>query len=140
MDVPPSGTILKYVFPVIDPSADSWCREARVLRWLTLLWLGIGLITLFSASYPTALVETGMGWRYVIIQCLWIFLGLSAFNWIVRQPLERLVRLSGLVFMMGLGLLAMTLVPALGITVNGATRVVGGGAFFGAAFGVDEAR
>jgi cell division protein FtsW len=129
MDVPPSGTILKYVFPVIDPSADSWCREARVLRWLTLLWLGIGLITLFSASYPTALVETGMGWRYVIIQCLWIFLGLSAFNWIVRQPLERLVRLSGLVFMMGLGLLAMTLVPALGITVNGATRWLAVGPF-----------
>lgn len=129
MDVPSGGTILKVVFPVIDPSADSWCREARVLRWLTLVWLGLGLITLFSASYPTALVEAGTGWRYLIIQCLWVFLGLSAFNWIVRQPLERLVRLSGLIFMVGLGLLTMTLIPALGITVNGATRWLAVGPF-----------
>lgn len=129
MAASPNETVLKYLFPVIDPSTDGWCREARILRWLTLVWLALGLITLFSASYPTALAESGSGWRYLVIQCLWIFIGLSAFNWIVRRPLDRLVRLSGLGFMAGLGLLLMTLVPTLGITVNGATRWLAVGPF-----------
>ena len=114
--------VIWQLFPVIDPTANQWSREARLTRWLTLVWLAIGLITLFSASYPVALAETGQGWRFLIIQLLWVFIGLSLFNWIVRQPLTKLVRLSGMVFFALLGLLFLTLTPALGITINGATR------------------
>jgi cell division protein FtsW len=109
-------------FPVVDPTTSHWSREARLTRWLTLVWLAIGLITLFSASYPIALAETGIGWRFLAIQLLWVFFGLSLFNWIVHQPLTRLIRLSGMAFFVLMGLLFLTLIPALGITINGATR------------------
>jgi cell division protein FtsW len=79
-------------------------------------------MTLFSASYPIALAESGTGWRYLAIQLMWVFIGLSMFNWIVQQPLTKLVRFSGLSFFILLGLLLLTLMPALGITINGATR------------------
>lgn len=110
------------LIPFLDPAAASWSLEARLVRWLTLVWLGIGLITLFSASYEIALAETGVGWRYLAVQVLWIFLGLSAFNWVVRRPIAELVRYSGLLFFGLLGLLMLTLAPNWGVTVNGATR------------------
>ncbi|MEL6334392.1 MAG: cell division protein FtsW, partial [Cyanobacteria bacterium J06626_26] len=33
-------------------SVQDWALEARLLRWLTMLWLAIGLVVLFSASFP----------------------------------------------------------------------------------------
>lgn len=110
------------LFPFIDATTSDWGREARLLRWLTLLWLAVGLVALASASYPVALFETGFGWRYVLIQLLWVFLGLSAFNWIVQQPLLNLLRLSGILFFGLMGLLLLTLIPASSITINGAAR------------------
>jgi cell division protein FtsW len=122
MTVTSSVPLLWRLFPVIDPTTPQWSREARLTRWLTLVWLAIGLMTLFSASYPIALAETGTGWRYLAIQLMWVFIGLSLFNWIVQQPLMKLVRFSGIAFFILLGLLLLTLMPALGITINGATR------------------
>lgn len=110
------------LFPFLDPTAIHWSSEARLVRWFTLLWLLIGLVTLFSASYAIALTETGIGWRYLAVQLLWVFLGLSLFNWIVQQPLVRLVRLSGIGFFVLFGMLILTLTPNWGVTVNGATR------------------
>lgn len=119
----PSGNwLLRHVFPFFDVSTAHWSRESRLVRWLTLVWLAIGLVTLFSASYPIALTETGIGWYYLAVQLLWVSMGLLAFNWIVRQPLAALVRLSGIAFFGLLGLLVLTLMPAWGITINGATR------------------
>lgn len=122
-------TIIRYLLPVYDPAIQHWSREARLTRWLTVVWLSIGLITLFSASYPIALAETGMGWRFLAVQLLWVFLGLNLFNWIVRQPITSLIRLSGLAFFVLIGLLFLTLVPALGVTINGATRWLAFGPF-----------
>lgn len=122
MSVTSGIAFLGRIFPFIDPTTSHWCQEARLVRWLTLVWLAIGLVTMFSASYPIALAETGVGWRYLAIQTLWIFIGMFAFNWVVRQPIARLVRLSGLGFFLTLILLFLTLIPSLGITINGATR------------------
>ncbi|HEY9886900.1 MAG TPA: FtsW/RodA/SpoVE family cell cycle protein [Candidatus Obscuribacterales bacterium] len=122
MNLPAAMPLLWRFFPVIDPTTSQWSREARLTRWLTLVWLMMGLITLFSASYPVALAETGVGWRFLAIQLMWVFVGLSLFNWVVHQPLTTLVRRSGLAFFVLLGLLFLTLMPAMGITINGATR------------------
>lgn len=122
MTVNTGASFLWNLFPFIDQTTQYWSREARLIRWLTLVWLSIGLITLFSASYPIALAETGIGWRFLAIQLLWAFIGLTVFNWIVRQPLTRLIRLSGLAFFVLIGLLGLTLMPTMGITINGATR------------------
>ena len=118
-----SGNLILWcIFPFLDPTTLHWSREARLIRWLTLVWLVVGLVTLFSASYPISLAETGVGWRYLAIQLLWVFIGMSAFNWVVRQSLSQLMRLSSIAFFAILGLLLLTLIPAVGITINGATR------------------
>ena len=122
MTVTPRYSFVWGLLPFLDPTTVHWSQEARLIRWLTLVWLAIGLLTLFSASYPISLARTGTGWRYLAIQLLWVLLGLLAFNWVVRQPLVRLVRLSGIAFFTLLGLLLLTLIPTWGVTINGATR------------------
>ncbi|HAC65377.1 MAG TPA: cell division protein FtsW, partial [Cyanothece sp. UBA12306] len=88
--------MLRYVIPIFDPDVQHWSGEARFLRWLTFLWISIGLISLFSASYAVAEAETGNGWYYMIRQLIWIWMGLQGFNWIVRSPLEYPLKLSPL--------------------------------------------
>ena len=99
-----------------------WSAEARWLRWLTFVWLGGGLLVLFSASYAVAVVEHGYGLHYVMVQVLWVAIGLVVFNRIVHTSLDRLIQASGVVLLILVGLVALTLVPSLGVTVNGATR------------------
>ena len=93
-----------------------------MLRWLTMLWLSIGLVILFSASYPVADAEVGDGARYFKIQLVWILGGLLVSRWITRHPLKRLMQLSSWGLLLCLGLILATHIPGLGVTVNGATR------------------
>jgi cell division protein FtsW len=110
------------LYPWIDTTVPQWSAEARWLRWLTFVWLGLGLLVLYSASYPVALAERGNGLHYVLIQLLWVSAGLTLFNWIVHTSLDRLLKVSGILVLVLLGLVALTLIPAVGVTVNGATR------------------
>ena len=103
-------------------SVRDWAIEARLLRWLTMLWLSIGLVILFSASYPVADAEVGDGARYFKIQLVWILGGLLVSRWITRHPLRQLMQLSSLGLLLCLGLILTTHIPGLGVTVNGATR------------------
>ncbi|ANV87088.1 FtsW/RodA/SpoVE family cell cycle protein [Picosynechococcus sp. PCC 7117] len=86
-----------------------WALEARLLRWLTLLWLGLGLVTLFSASYPVAAVDYGDGWYYVKRQIVWAIAGLICAGAIARVPLKkiRLISFGGLIISFGLILLTI---------------------------------
>lgn len=101
---------------------SQWSAEARWLRWLTFVWLGGGLLVLFSASYAVSVAEHGYGLHYVIVQLLWVAIGLVIFNRIVHTSLDRLIQGSGIVLLVLVGLVSLTLVPSLGVTVNGATR------------------
>ncbi len=101
---------------------SQWSAEARWLRWLTFVWLGAGLLVLFSASYAVAVAEHGYGLHYVMVQLLWVVIGLVIFNRIVHTSLDRLIQGSGIVLLVLVGLVSLTLVPSLGVTVNGATR------------------
>lgn len=105
-----------------DSDVSSWSGEARILRWLTFLWMGIGLIIIFSASYAVAQQEHNNGLYYFIRQLVWGGLGLLAFNIIVRSPLKSLLILSPKIFILLLLLILITLLPGVGSTVNGATR------------------
>lgn len=110
------------LIPWVDPTVGQWSAEARWLRWLTFVWLGAGLVVLFSASYAVAVVEHGYGLHYVLVQLLWVAIGLVVFNRIVHISLDRLLQGSGIVLLGLVGLVALTLIPSLGVTVNGATR------------------
>ena len=103
--------------------------EARLLRWLTFLWLLTGLVILFSASYAVAYADFNDGLYYLKRQLFWICLGLICFNLLVNSPLQRLLQLSGLGVILLLGLISITLIPNVGITVNGAARWLPLGSF-----------
>ena len=96
--------------------------EARLLRWLTFIWLFIGLVAMFSASYPIADAEFGDGLYYFKRQLIWIWLGMIAFNIVVRSPLKYILSAAKWGVLLVLGLIILTLIPGLGTTVNGATR------------------
>ena len=87
-----------------------------------MLWLFIGLVVLFSASFPVADAEVGDGARYFKAQILWILVGLLMSRWITRNPLRLVMQFSGLGLFVCLGLIVATHIPGLGVTVNGATR------------------
>ncbi|MDJ1176294.1 FtsW/RodA/SpoVE family cell cycle protein [Roseofilum capinflatum] len=112
---------LQQLIPLIDPSVKEWAMEARLLRWLTFLWLSVGLVILFSASYPLA-NSHGDGFYYVKRQMAWALLGCVGFNVMVYTPLKSLMRVSQWVLLLLLGLIGVTVIPGLGTTINGATR------------------
>lgn len=87
-----------------------------------MLWLFVGLVVLFSASYPVADAEIGDGARYFKVQILWILVGLLMSRWITRHPLRMVMQCAGVGLFICLGLILATHVPGLGVTVNGATR------------------
>lgn len=112
----------RYLIPFFDPTVERWSMEARLLRWLTFLWLSMGLVAVFSASYPIANIEHGDGLYYFKRQVIWMLVGMVAFNAIVRTPVDSLLKTARIGLFTVLGLLVLTLIPGFGTTINGATR------------------
>lgn len=113
---------LRYLIPFFDTSAQDWALEARLLRWLTFLWLMVGLAVLFSASFAVADADFSDGLYYFKRQILWILVGLLGFNMVVHFPIRYILGLSHWFVVILLGLIFATLIPGVGTTVNGATR------------------
>ncbi len=103
-------------------SVQGWALEARLLRWLTLLWVSVGLVVLYSASYHAAEDDYGRGSHYFLIQLVWVFLGLLVSRYITRHPLHQVMRISGFLLLVCMLLVMATHIPGVGISVNGATR------------------
>lgn len=82
----------------------------------------MGLVVLFSASYPIADANFGDGLYYFKRQVLWGIVGLLAFTIVVNTPLRYLLGTAHWWVMILLGLILATLVPGLGTTAGGATR------------------
>ncbi|CDM97990.1 MAG: putative peptidoglycan glycosyltransferase FtsW [Limnospira sp. PMC 1291.21] len=113
---------LRYLIPFFDPSSQNWATEPRLLRWLTFVWLFVGLVAMFSASYPSALAEHGDGLYYFKRQLTWMLVGMVGFNVIVNTPVRVALRTAQWGLFAVMGLLFLTIVPGLGTTINGATR------------------
>ncbi len=113
---------IRRLIPFFDDSVSDWAIEGRLVRWLTFIWLFIGLVALFSASYPVADNIYHDGLYYFKRQLLWVLVALVVFNIIVHSPLRHIQRIAPWVLMVLLMLIYVTLVPGLGTTTNGATR------------------
>ncbi|MCC5640510.1 FtsW/RodA/SpoVE family cell cycle protein [Nostoc sp. CHAB 5844] len=113
---------LTRLIPIFDNSVTSWAVEARLLRWLTLIWLFFGLIVLYSASYPVADARHGDGLYYFKRQIIWVLASLIAFNFIVNLPLRKILRVSHWFLAVFLLLIFVTLVPGLGKKAFDAAR------------------
>jgi cell division protein FtsW len=114
--------VWQYIIPIFDPDVKNWSAEARLLRWMTFLWLLVGLVVLFSASYALADSRFDNGLYYFIRQLIWLWIGLIGFNFLVRVPIEKLLKIAPWMILLVLGLILITLIPGLGANINGATR------------------
>ena len=103
-------------------SVRGWALEARLLRWMTLLWLSVGLVVLFSASSHVAETDYGDSAHYLKVQFIWVIIGLLISRYITRHPLRQVMRLSGFFLLICMMLVMATHIPGVGISVNGATR------------------
>lgn len=112
----------QYIIPIFDPDVKNWSAEARLLRSMTFLWLLVGLVVLFSASYALADSRFDNGLYYFIRQLIWLWIGLIGFNFLVRLPIENLLKIAPWMILLVLGLILITLIPGLGANINGATR------------------
>jgi cell division protein FtsW len=113
--------LIRYLFPLYDPEVKVWSGEARLLRTLTFAWMFIGLIVLFSASFPESLETGGNGLGIILKQIVFFWLGLNLFNLVARRPLKTLFQIApwGVLIVWGLILATKT---GLGVEINGAKR------------------
>ncbi|MGL6281578.1 MAG: FtsW/RodA/SpoVE family cell cycle protein [Microcoleaceae cyanobacterium] len=109
-------------FTFWQPQTDHWGIEARILRWITFFWLFLGLIMVFSASFPSGTIESGDGTYYFKRQLIWVLVGLVGFNFLVYTPLAKSLKVAKVGMIICLILIWLTNVPGLGTTINGATR------------------
>jgi len=115
--------------PLGDRAVKDWTLEARLLHWLTLVWLGLGLVVLFSASFPVGLAEAGDGLYFFKRQLIWLALGWVGFQVFLRLPLRRSLQLAIPGFFLFLLLIWATRLPGVGSTMMGATRWISIGPF-----------
>lgn len=114
---------IRLLIPFYDPTVKEWSLTARMLRWLTFLWLAIGLIVLLSASYYHGETEQkGDGFYYFNRQIFAIIVSLVIFNLIIHLPLRKLLNFAPWGLLGMLGLLLLTILTGLGKNTMGATR------------------
>lgn len=113
---------LRLLIPIFDNTVSTWALEARLLRWLTFIWLFVGLIILFSASYPVADVRLGDGLYYFKRQVVWVFFALILFNIIVHLPIRKILANAHWFFAVCLLLIFATLIPGVGRKAFDAAR------------------
>ena len=92
---------------------------------LTLLLTGIGLVMLFSASFPSAYYESGDAAYYVKRQAVFAVMGIAAMLVMGKINYQRLRGAAKLLMGFSLFLLILVIIPGVGITVNRATRWLG---------------
>ena len=92
---------------------------------LTLLLTAIGLVMLFSASFPSAYYETGNPAYYFKRQAIFAALGLSAMFVVAKVNYQRWRGAARLLLIFSIFLLILVIIPHVGITNNGATRWLG---------------
>lgn len=100
--------MLRYLIPFYEPDAKSWSLEARLLLWLTFIWIFIGLVTLYSSSYPVANLELNDGLYYFKRQIIWICAGMMLFKVIVRSPIEDILLITPWTYLFIFGLILAT--------------------------------
>ena len=120
---------LSYLVPFVAPQVRRWTWEARLLNWLTCVWLIIGLVTLMSASYPEGIVNNNDGLYILKRQMIGVAAGIIGFNLMSRLPLSKTIKIAPVMVLILLMLVFATLIPGLGKTTMGASRWIAIGPF-----------
>jgi len=97
----------------------------EMLVWIVLTLLSIGLVMVYSASIATAEESKFTGFHpayYLIRHSLFIFIGIVAGLMAFQVPVQTWQKLAPYLFMLGVGLLILVLIPGIGRAVNGSRR------------------
>ena len=95
------------------------------LAWSALLLLAIGLVMVYSASIATAEVSAHTGnraWYFLARHAMFVAVGLAAAAVAFQVPMRAWERLAPWLFIAGVVLLVIVLVPGIGKSVNGSRR------------------
>ncbi len=92
---------------------------------LALLLTGIGLMMLFSASFPSAYYETGSAAYYFKRQAVFAAIGVVAMLVMAKFNYQGLRPLAKVLLAFSIFLLLLVIIPGVGITKNNATRWLG---------------
>lgn len=112
----------KPLISLVNLEVNSWTLEARLLHWLTFIWLFIGLVTLVSASYPEGIINNNDGFYLLKRQLAGVVVGFIGFHILVRKPLKKTLKFAPWLVLLFSLLIILTLVPGLGKTTMGASR------------------
>ena len=99
-----------------------------LLLWLTFLLLGIGIVSVYDASYAIAVEKLhGDSFHFVKMQAMWAVGGLAALFGATRLPYWKWRKAAVIGLALSVFLLLAVLIPHIGITVNHARRWLGHG-------------
>ena len=97
----------------------------QMLLWVTLILLGLGLVMVYSASIAIAEADKAVGHqstyfliRQAIFICVGLFVGFVSF----QVPIAGWQKIAPYLFLLGLFLLVLVLIPGVGRNVNGSQR------------------
>lgn len=108
----------------IYPDLKNYPKIAIQLQWLTYFWLVMGLTMLISASFETALIVQHDPFYYFKRQIVFCLIGILISNLLLNFPLVFILRFSNIAFFFMFFLTILTLIPKVGISINGARRWV----------------
>ena len=92
---------------------------------LVLLLTAIGLVMLFSASFPSAYYESGNPAYYFKRQAIFAALGLSAMFVVAKINYQRWRGASRMLLIFSIFLLILVIIPGIGIKINNSRRWLG---------------
>lgn len=97
----------------------------QMLLWVTLILLGLGLVMVYSASIAIAEADKATGHQttyYLVRQSIFIVIGLCAGFVSFQIPVMWWQKMAPYLFLIGLFLLVLVLIPGVGRNVNGSQR------------------
>lgn len=95
------------------------------LLWVTLILLGIGLVMVYSASIAIAEADKAVGHNssyYLVRQAIFLVISLSAAFVAFNIPVAWWQKMAPYLFLIGLALLVLVLIPGIGRVVGGSRR------------------
>jgi cell division protein FtsW len=97
----------------------------RLLLWITLGLLGLGLVMVYSASIAIAEANASIGHQstyYLMRQAIFIGISLVAAYVAFQVPMEWWQKMAPHLFLLAIGLLILVLIPGVGRNINGSQR------------------
>ncbi|MDI1361903.1 putative lipid II flippase FtsW [Methylotenera sp.] len=95
------------------------------LLWVVLCLLGIGLVMVYSASIAIAEADKGVGYNssyYLVHQAIFMVVALSASFVAFNVPVAWWQKMAPYLFLIGLALLILVLIPGIGLKAGGSRR------------------